>query len=169
MKGGIIVDWNAIKAEYIAGGTTYKELAVKYDVSESKIKRIAAKEKWSELLNQTRTKANQKLTESISDGQAEAAVSAVQLINESALNMLRQIAKETAEGESDPDKALSESKFTVYARALKQLKEVLDIKSEKDREEQQARIDNLRRQADADTFDGTVEFIFKGDAEKWAK
>lgn len=55
------------------------------------------------------------------------------------------------------------------ASALKELKEIKGIKSPKDAEEQQARIDNLRRQADADSFDGTVEFVFTGDAEKWAK
>ena len=163
VKGGFTVDWNKIKAEYIAGGTSYRKLAEKYGVSQSTLRQRAAREKWTDDKNSVRTEIEQKMIESVSDEQAEEAVSAVSLINQAAMNMLRQIADETTRVIKD------EKVFNVYSRALKQLKEVLDIKSEKDMEEQQARIDNLRRQADSESFDGTVEFVFTGDAEKWAK
>ena len=43
------MDWQTIKAEYVAGGTSYRKLAAKYDVPFSTLKRVAAKEKWCEL------------------------------------------------------------------------------------------------------------------------
>lgn len=132
MKGGIIVDWNVIKAEYIAGGTTYEELAEKYGASLSTLKKKAAREHWAELRNQTGTETELKMSEAISDQQSEAAVTAVQLINESALNMLRQISRDTAETMNNPNISLTDNRFAIYARALKQLKEVLDIRSEND-------------------------------------
>ncbi|WP_407382806.1 hypothetical protein [Ruminococcus sp.] len=68
------------------------------------------------------------------------------------MNMLKQIANETVNG-------VKTEQITAYSRAIKQLKEVLDIKSEKDMEEQQARIDNLRRQAESTGTDDDVEFV----------
>lgn len=163
MKGGIIVDWNAIKAEYIAGGTSYRKLAEKYGVNRNEVADRGKAENWVELRRQTADKVQTKISEAVSDSQAEAVASAVSLINESAMNMLRQIAEETVKGITD------EKRFSTFARALTQLKDVLDIKSEADKNEQQARIDNLRRQADADSIDSDVVFVFKGDAERWAK
>lgn len=163
-KGGISVDWNKLKAEYIAGGTSYRKLAEKYGVSENTLRRRAAKEKWTQERHKSDTKVTQKIIEIVSDENAEEVASAITLINESAMNMLRQINRETAHGISDY------RDFSTYSRALKQLKEVLDIKSENDMEEQQARIDNLRRQADADkTKDNVVEFEFAGDTGEYAE
>lgn len=42
------VDWERIRAEYIAGGTSYRKLADKYGLSVDAIKRRAGKDKWSE-------------------------------------------------------------------------------------------------------------------------
>lgn len=50
--------------------------------------------------------------------------------------------------------------ITSYAKALKVLKEVAGVQSELDRQEQQARIDNLRKQADSDkTKDKTITVV----------
>jgi hypothetical protein len=43
--------------------------------------------------------------------------------------------------------------------ALKEIKDIKGIKSPKDAEEQQARIDNLRRQAQSTGTDDDVEFV----------
>ena len=45
------MDWKRIKAEYIAGGTSYRKLAEKYKVSFSTLRKVAAKEQWTELRN----------------------------------------------------------------------------------------------------------------------
>lgn len=43
------VDWQKIKAEYLQGGTSYRKLAEKYEVSFSTLKQRAIKEKWANL------------------------------------------------------------------------------------------------------------------------
>lgn len=168
-KGGITVDWNTLKAEYIAGGVSYRELAEKYGVSQSTLRQRAAREKWSEQKNTVRTEVEQKMIDTISDEQTEQAVSAASLISKAAMNFLMKIAEESLkikEGKSDKDIT---TKYSEYALALSRFKDVLDIKSEKDIEEQQARIDNLRKQADKDEKKDNKIIVEFGEFEDWAK
>ena len=163
-KGGFTVDWNVLKAEYISGGTSYRKLAEKYGVSQSTLRQRAAREKWSEQKNNVRTEAEQKMIDTISDEQSEQAVSAVSLISTAAMNFLKQIADESVKlinGEIDSE---YRTKYSEYALALSRFKDVLDIKSEKDIEEQQARIDNLRKQSEKDNNnnDRTIVIEYHG-------
>lgn len=169
MKGGITVDWNTLKAEYIAGGISYRELAEKYGVSQSTLRQRAAREKWSEQKNTVRTEVEQKMIDTISDEQTEQAVSAASLISKAAMNFLMKIAEESLkikEGKLDKDIT---TKYSEYALALSRFKDVLDIKSEKDIEEQQARIDNLRKQAQKDDKKDNKIIVEFGEFEDWAK
>ena len=68
------MDWKKIKAEYIAGGTSYRKLAQKYEVKLSALRNVAEKEKWVELKTQTQLKSNTKLVDSLSDKEAKKAV-----------------------------------------------------------------------------------------------
>lgn len=65
------VDWNAIRAEYIGGGTSYRKLAEKHQVSFMVLKTRAKKEDWPGLRTQAehkaRTEATQKVAEAASD------------------------------------------------------------------------------------------------------
>jgi len=63
------VDYNMLKAEYIAGGVSLRALADKYNVSKSSLEKRAAREKWSEIKQQTGSKLAEKLAESVSDAQ----------------------------------------------------------------------------------------------------
>lgn len=169
MKGGITVDWNTLKAEYIAGGVSYRELAEKYGVSQSTLRQRAAREKWSEQKNTVRTEVEQKMIDTISDEQTEQAVSAASLISKAAMNFLKQIAAESVKlinGEIDSE---IRTKYSEYALALSRFKDVLDIKSEKDIEEQQVRIDNLRKQAQKDEKKDNKIIVEFGEFEDWAK
>lgn len=56
-----------IKSEYIAGGISIKKLAKKYGVSENRLAKISAREKWTALRQKTGEKAAEKLTETIAD------------------------------------------------------------------------------------------------------
>ena len=64
-------DWNAIKAEYIAGGISQRKLAEKHGVSFNTLKDRANAEKWNRLREQTHnkitTKAQQKAADTIAD------------------------------------------------------------------------------------------------------
>lgn len=163
MKGGISVDWNTLKAEYIAGGVSYRELAEKYGVSHSTLRQRAAREKWSTQKDNVRAEAEQKMIDTISDEQSEQAVSAVNLINQAAMNFLMQIADESVKiKEGKVDKNIT-TKYSEYALALARLKDVLGIKSERDIDEQDARIENLRRQSETNTNkDQTITVRYEG-------
>ena len=52
------MDLKKAKAEYIAGGISYKRLAEKYGVSFSTIRRAAEKEKWTDLKAQAEQKTS---------------------------------------------------------------------------------------------------------------
>ena len=68
------MDWKKIKAEYIAGGTSYRKLADKYGVSFSTLRKVAAKEQWTELRNKTGAKRDTKIVDSVSETEAKKAV-----------------------------------------------------------------------------------------------
>ena len=68
------MDWKRIKAEYIAGGTSYRKLAEKYSVSFSTLRKVAAKEKWTELRNKAGAKRDTKIVDSVSDKEAKKAI-----------------------------------------------------------------------------------------------
>ena len=62
---GMIVDWGAIKAEYLAGGTSYRKLAVKHGVPRRTIENRAKAEQWTDLRCQVSGKVVAELPEAI--------------------------------------------------------------------------------------------------------
>lgn len=54
------VDWSVIKAEYIGGGISQRELSVKYGVSDSTLTKRANKEGWNKLRQEAGKKAVEK-------------------------------------------------------------------------------------------------------------
>ena len=70
-EAGKRIDWNKIKAEYIAGETSYRALAEKYGVSKDMIARKAKAGKWrkarEEVCDRTATRVIQKTAEAAAD------------------------------------------------------------------------------------------------------
>ena len=161
LKGGISVDWSRIKAEYIAGGTSYRKLAKKYDVSFKTLADRAKAEKWVELKKQAQDKADTKVVETIAQNQADSAV----LISDTTVALLRQMSEEVAESRLTP---VSASFYKEAADALRKFKDVVGVKNPKDAEEQEARILNLRRQAEAGADKDTEFTVEFGEAEEYS-
>lgn len=69
------VDWERIRIEYIAGGTSLRKLADKYGVSVSMVKRRATKEKWTDERTKTEPKVHQetvqKMVRRVAESNAE--------------------------------------------------------------------------------------------------
>ena len=151
------MDWKRIKAEYIAGGTSYRKLAEKYKVSLSALRSIAERENWVELKAQTQHKISTKLTETVSDIGAKQAVDIINVADK----LLEKIGA-IAETCDDPD---SIKKLT---SAIKDLKDIKGIKSDADIREQEARIKKLQREAERDN-DATsdIEVVFKAGPGEW--
>ena len=137
------MDWNKIKAEYIAGGTSYRKLTEKYGVSFSTLRGIAEREKWTDLKAQAQHNADIKLVNSIGDDKGTHSVK----INEVADKLLDKILS-MMDGEGLGTQGLKH-----LTSALKDIKEVKGIKSDIDLREQNARIDKLRKEIESDNMD----------------
>ena len=139
------MDWKKLKAEYIKGGTSYRKLAEKYGVAFGTLRNVAAKEKWRELRDKTRIKTDTKLSEAVSDEQAER-LSRLQKVTDDLLNQIEKIVQDVTLG----DILLDKQALKQITGALKDIKDINSIKSPLDIEEQKARIANLQKQANKD-------------------
>jgi transposase-like protein len=155
-----VVEWAKIKAEYIAGGTSYRKLAEKYGVSFNTLKTRAKEEQWYNLRQQKEHRTTTKIVESLSDKDAEKAVDIIDVANK-LLGKISELMDEIP---------LDTQSMKHLTSALKDLKEIKGFKSDADMREQEARIRNLERQAEADNNeDNEIKVIIEGDLENYSK
>ena len=157
-EGRLSVDWKRIKAEYIAGGTSYRKLAEKYGVSFSTLRKVAAKEKWTDLRNKAGAKADTKLVDTISDKEADKATKIIKVADK----LLEKISQVI-------DKVQDTKDIKNISSALKDIKEIKGVKSSADMREQEARIAKLQKEAEkTDDSDVTeIEVTFSAGEEDW--
>ena len=153
------MDWKAIKSDYIAGGTSYRKLAEKYGVSFNTLKTHAIEEQWHKLRQQKEHKTTTKIVETIINNEVQNAVDIIAVADTLLVKIV-----EVAASVSDPD---SIKKLT---SAIKDLRDIKGIKSEADMREQEARIDKLRKEAEADTnYDNEIKVIIEGNLTDYSK
>lgn len=153
-----MADWQAIKTEYITTQTSYRKLAKKYGVSHVQIGNVGREEKWVELRRQHLDSTFTKTVEKISQQEANRAAK----IHNVADKLLLKI-----EALVDRPGMMPKDVRSLVA-AVKDLKEIQSIKSELDKQEQEARIANLRRSVDKDEDDSSVvEVVFAAGPEEW--
>ena len=186
------MDWEQIRTDYITGDDSYRQLAEKYGVSLSDVGSHGAQEGWVPQRKQYRDKVRTKTMEKIANreaGQAAKRAAKVDTLADKLLVKLEQaideldlkvtthkIKTETGNTEETMEyKVASEGGVVDRAglrqltAALKELKEIKGDKSELDRQEQEARIANLRRQAERDS-DGPASITVQlGGLEEYAK
>lgn len=154
------MDWNAIREEYIADETSsYRKLAQKYGVSVDAIYKRSKKENWQEQRKQLKEKTITKSIEKISEQQS----SNVKKYGDMVTTMTKKL---TAAIEAvDPKDTTAVRRLTA---SLCDLRELLGIKSDADSREQEARIANLRKQADReeDTVN-EIDVVFAAGPEEW--
>lgn len=138
------MDWNKLKAEYIAGGTSYRKLAKKYDIEFHSLQRIATKEGWAKLKSQAKAKSETKMVETIAKDIAKKSTK----INDVADKLLDKIILLLDEAEG-----LDTQSIKHLTSSLKDLKDVKGIKSDIDLREQEARIDKMRKDIDSNKQD----------------
>lgn len=129
-----MADLKKIKAEYIAGGTSYRKLAEKYDVSFSTLRKVAAKEQWAQLRNNAETKRGTILAEKIGEKNAK--------IDDTYYRCVDKLMKK-AEEFIDTAEVWQPNMLKDMATTMKYLKECRGTKSEADMREQEARIKAL--------------------------
>lgn len=155
------MDWKRIKAEYIAGGTSYRKLAEKYGVSFNTLKTRAREEQWYELRQQKDHKTTTKVIESLSDKESE--------IDDKYFRIVDKLLNK-AEATVDAVDEWHPTLLKEMATTMKYLKECKGIKSDADMREQEARINKLRKEAEDDVqTETTVTVKFEEDISKWSQ
>ena len=154
------VDWKAIKAEYIAGGTSYQKLAEKYGVSFSTLSHLAKREKWTDLKQKACEKEDMDLATSIGKKNAKKSAKIDRLV-EKLLDIV----------ETNLDSLVIEGKdVKSIASALKDLKDLKGIKDKLDVKEQKARIRKLEKEAEDDTReDKEIKVVIESNLDEYSK
>lgn len=153
------IDWELLKQEYVQGGTSYRKLADKYDVSFSILKVVARQEKWAELRERAKDESNTKLIKLIANDNAKRMVK----INNVADMLLDKIV-DTLEALDVVD---SQS-IKHFTSALKDIKDIKGIKSDIDLAEQEARINKLRKDTEGEQKDTSLEVVMDEEADGYA-
>lgn len=159
------MDWKKLKAEYIAGGISYRKLAEKHNVPFHTLRKQAAKEHWRELRDECIAKTATKIVELESDKNAMR-MERLLRVSDDLLDAVEQAVHSFKVGELLLDKSALKS----LSGTIKDIKDIQNIKTELDIEEQKARIANLKKQAEKeDAVDATVTVVFDDEISKWAK
>ena len=158
-----MADWNKIKTEYITKGTSYRKLAQKYGVGESTLFTRASKERWVEQKEQHQSKTVAKTLDAISNKQVDRAANLIS-VSDLLLAKVKSLLETDAEVLSDTQS------MKHISGVLKDIKEIQMIKSDADMREQEARIANLRKQAEADnTNNEPVRVLIEDDLKEYSK
>lgn len=150
-------DWKLIKAEYIAGGTSYRKLAEKYGVKMSALRSVAEREKWVELKAQAAHKTDTEIVKSVSKKEARRAANVIKVADK----LLKRIDRLA-------DSDIDAKGIKNLTSALKDLREIKGIRSDADSREQEARIKKLLKEAEREENEaGTIEVVFNAGSEEW--
>lgn len=153
-----MADWNLIKAEYIAGGISYRKLAEKHGVSFTTLQRVGNRENWVQLRQQAADEVAAKIVESVSRHEAGKVVK----INRVADKLLRKLSESI-----DRMDVIDSQTLKQFTSALKDIKDIKGEKSKIDLREQEARIARLEKDASGEDKSGEIVVTFGTDAEEY--
>lgn len=152
------MDWAKIKAEYIAGGISYRSLAQKYNVSFNTLKRIAVKEGWATLRDKAYNKATTVMVNDVATKNAK--------IDDKYYRIVDKLMSK-AEDLVDNTKIWQVTTLKEMATAMKYLKECKGVKSDIDLREQEARINKLRKEVEEEQKDTNINITFGDEVKKY--
>ena len=138
-----MVDWLAVKTEYVTTATSYRELARKYGVSRKTIADRGKAGNWVQERGQYRDESTTKMKAAAAQGQAERAARFASAADK-LLGKIEEIVG------SDNAQPMTAKDIRTLTAAMGDLKDIMGIQSNADAREQEARIANLERQARAD-------------------
>lgn len=153
------MDWNQIREDYITDETTsYRKLAAKYGVGLNALTKHAKDEDWVGQRKQIKDKTITKSIEILSDQQAGNVTKYGAMIGQLTDKLMAAI------DAADPRDTTSIRRLTA---SLCDLKELLGVKSDADSREQEARIANLKKQADKDDNGEAPTLVVEGLPEEF--
>ena len=148
------MDWDKIKREYIVSNISYRKLAAKHNVPFGTLKRIATRDGWVEQRGRYKVNVD---TKSLAKAEAKAI---------DYKSFLYDLAYKVAHQLNDMINESTISELAGYGikpkditGAIKDLEDALHIKSAEDLKEQQARIEKLRKEAQAEHENKDINVI----------
>lgn len=151
------IDWASIKTEYITTDTSYRKLAEKYGMNHTVIARKAGAEDWVDQRKQYVSKQQAKTLEKISQQEANRAAK-IHSVADKLLNKIEAMA--------DSGRPMNSKDIRALTAAIRDLKEIQNVRSDSDRREQEARIANLQRQNNQGTGE-TAKLVIEGLPEEF--
>lgn len=159
-----MVDWNAIKTEYITTNTSYRKLSDKYNIPFNTLQCRGKREDWVNLRNRYQDEIEEKAIEKASNEVSEYKSTLYNLAYNIAIQLKNMTQDRTIE-----DLARAGLKPRDITGAIKDIEDILHIKSEADMREQEARIKNLQKQIDDDTGSKEITVHIQGSANEYSK
>ena len=160
-----VVDWDKIKTEYITTKTSYRKLASKYDVPLRTLTHRGKTEKWVEMREQH---CSNVMTKTLKEAE-DKAVDYKSTLYDLAYKVAQDLVKFTTDYSISELVSLGVKPKDITG-AIKDLEDVLHVKSEADLREQEARIANLQRQAAAsEDTSKEITVVFQGDLNEYSK
>ena len=158
------MDWNSIKTEYITTSISYRKLADKHGVPFKTLAYRAGNEKWPKLRQRHSDNIVTKSVKEAEKGAKEYKSTLYALAYKVAMQL-----DSLTEGRTMEELVAVGIKPRDITGAIKDLEDVLHIKSETDIAEQQARIAKLQKEAEGESSeDKAVKVIIADGAEKYS-
>ena len=155
-----MADWKKIKSEYIRGGVSYRQLSAKYDVSFSTLRKVAARENWTDLRSRAGAERDTKIVESIANQEAKR-VDGVQTVADMLLDKIK-------EGVADGSLIIDAQSIRQITASIKDLRDVRGMKTELDMQEQIARIEKLRQEAQTEEQSRDIKVIISAELDDYS-
>ena len=156
------MDWEALKQEYITTAISYRKLAAKYNAPLSTLMARGSKEGWVELREQYKSKTTAKIINIASNKQADRMKRLLDVSDQLLAAVEDAVAKFQA-GELLLEKGALKS----LSGTIKDIKDIQNIKTELDIEEQKARIANLKKMAESENASHDVTVTIAGGDSSW--
>ncbi len=160
-----MADWDAIKADYITGSGSYRFLAKKYGVSASQICRVGSDQGWVALRDRHRSEVLAKALAEKADYDARELARQCGRVDDLAMRLAEKV--ERAIDKVDPEDIANMRRL---AATLRDIRDVVGEVSPLERQEREARIAVLRRQADKDDDGGgAITVVMTGEVQDYAQ
>lgn len=154
-----MIDWNAVKTEYISQNVSYRQLAKKYHIGLRTIERRGGDEGWVAQRRESEDQAREKILGDV-EGEVKRA-KRLQRVADKLLDRVEQALDDPGQKTGGDLKNL--------AGTLKNIKEIQMIRSSLDEREQLAKIAALEKKLEEAGADKTVSVELDGQLELWSE
>lgn len=157
-----MADWSKIKTEYITTKTSFRKLADKYGLHKDTIWKKAKDEGWDEQRRQHIDNTQTKILKA----DTEQKVSIAEKLNEATDMLLGNV---VAQMQAREPMEMDVQEMKDISVVLKNVKDILGIKSKKDLEEQDARIKKLQKEVEQSDEKPVITVTLDGELSSYAK